>query len=44
MCGDVYLNSSSSFKVIEVYFVVHEDEEGGGCKGLFLARCRGLIP
>ena len=31
LCGDVKLNSPSSSKVIEVYFDVHEDEEGVGC-------------
>jgi hypothetical protein len=31
LCGDVQLNSPSSSKVIEVYFDVHEDEEGVGC-------------
>ena len=30
LCGDVKLNSPSSSKVIEVYFDVHEDEEGVG--------------
>jgi len=32
LCGDVQLNSPSSSKVIEVYFDVHEDEEGVGCR------------
>jgi len=35
LLADVQINSSSSSKVIEVYFDVHEEEESGDCQSCF---------